>query len=39
MSRTNHAEQRIGLLFTVDYPIGIEYFVPTMFRICLGKHH
>ena len=36
---TNHAEQRQRLRRAVDYPIGVENFMPAMFGVGLGEHH
>ena len=35
----NHLEQRLILLFTVNRPAGIKYFMSTMLRVSLSKHH
>ena len=34
-----HGEQRTIPALAVDYPVGIEYFMPAVFGIGLGKHH
>ena len=36
---SNHAEERVCLLGTVNLPTGIEDFVPTVLGIGLRKHH
>ena len=36
---SNHAEERVCLLGTVDLPTGVEDFVPTVLGIGLRKHH
>ena len=35
----NHAEQGMLLIFTVERPAGIKYFMSTVFRVGLSKHH
>ena len=39
MSVANHAEQRTGLRHLIHKPVGVKNFMPTMLRVCLGKHH
>ena len=34
-----HAKQGHGFLLVIYHPVGIKYFVATMFRVCLRKHH
>ncbi len=36
---TDHAEQGMWLLRIVDFPAGVEDFVPTVLGISLRKHH
>ena len=35
----DHAKQRVLLCLPVYYPAGVEYLVPAMLGIRLGKHH
>ena len=35
----DHAEQRQVLGLAVDPPVRVEYLVPAVFRVGLGKHH
>ena len=35
----DHLEQRVGLGFAVDHPIGVEDLVAAVFGVGLGKHH
>ena len=34
----DHLEQRLGLLLTVDGPVGVEDLVAAVLGVCLGKH-
>ena len=39
MGIANHRKQRMLHAFTVNHPVGIEYFMAAMFGVGLREHH
>ena len=39
MGISDHRKQRLVLRHTVNGPVGVKYFMPAVFAVCLCKHH